>query len=636
MTFSVQYIEDNGAGNIAVDSTEPIWAWNDLRDFVLRYEPGATLRSVSLRASWSTVLLALPLIVRLRREGIAELAFHDEVTESLVRRHAVELREVRRAAGGLQIRVLEEEVQGRLEEVGFTRVLRDHQINAVSRLASISHGANFSVPGAGKTTVALAVHALAVQGAARMLVVAPRNAFVAWDEAIDECYQAASDESTALGFVRLQEGADAIRQQLRAAPRRMLMTYDQLIRVPGVVRSLLSSTPVHLVLDESHRMKAGAGSQRGSALLSLAHLAARRDILSGTPIPKAISDLTPQIDFLWPGTDLGTAVAEHASPSEALGPLYVRVTKAQLGLPQPERHFVSVMMSQAQSVLYALIRVQVIARLRGIRRGGVSDLMAARKSVMRLLQASSNPLLVVKAISAGDAEGLDHEDPSIRAIFRALVEERDSPKLERACSMARQFASEGRKTVIWSAFIGSVERIAEKLEDLNAQFIHGGVPVGDVSDPQTREAKIRAFHDDASGCMVLVANPAACSEGISLHRTCHDAVYVDRTYNAAHYLQSVDRIHRLGLPEGVTTRIHVLESLAPDFAGSIDYSVRRRLVEKLRVMASTLNDEDLRLLAIDEDDAEAPILHDIDLQDLLDALAELEELADVVPDEDEF
>ena len=52
---------------------------------------------------------------------------------------------------------------------------------------------------------------------------------------------------------------------------------------------------------------------------------------------------------------------------------------------------------------------------------------------------------------------------------------------------------------------------------------------------------------------VLLANPQAMSEGISLHLECHDAIWLDRTYNAGQYLQGIDRIHRLGPPR---TRRH--------------------------------------------------------------------------------
>src|SRR5262249_16991443 len=150
----------------------------------------------------------------------------------------------------------------------------------------------------------------------------------------------------------------------------------------------------------------------------------------------------------------------------------------------------------------------------------------------------------------------------------------DSVKLQRACVLARELAAEGNRSVIWTSFTQNVERLAVMLSDLGATYIHGGVPTGSSDDPETRQGRIAAFHSPLGDCMVLIANPAACSEGISLHKVCHHAIYVDRTYNAAHYLQSVDRIHRLGLPPETLTHIHVLESVAPNITGAIDFSVR--------------------------------------------------------------
>ena len=46
---------------------------------------------------------------------------------------------------------------------------------------------------------------------------------------------------------------------------------------------------------------------------------------------------------------------------------------------------------------------------------------------------------------------------------------------------------------------------------------------------------------------MLIANPAAVAESISLHKVCHNAIYLDMSFNASHYMQSKDRIHRVGL-----------------------------------------------------------------------------------------
>ena len=153
-------------------------------------------------------------------------------------------------------------------------------------------------------------------------------------------------------------------------------------------------------------------------------------------------------------------------------------------------------------------------------------------------------------------------------------------------------------------------------------MIHGGVPAGDDSDDDTREGIIRQFHRDPRR-MVLVANPAAGGEGISLHQVCHNAIYIGRTYNAAHYLQSRDRIHRLGLSADTTTRITIVENTAPNRVGSIDLSVRRRLETKVAAMAAILDDHDLRELALESDLADPTLDDGITRRDLEDLILEL-------------
>jgi hypothetical protein len=122
----------------------------------------------------------------------------------------------------------------------------------------------------------------------------------------------------------------------------------------------------------------------------------------------------------------------------------------------------------------------------------------------------------------------------------------------------------------------------------------------------------------------MIANPAAAGEGISLHQACHDAIYLDRSYNTAHYLQSIDRIHRLGLPPGIDTNIHIFQTRAPSGLGCIDHSVSRRLARKVRALQVLLNDPDLHEIALDEEAAEEPIDYGIDQQDIIDLIDELE------------
>jgi hypothetical protein len=255
------------------------------------------------------------------------------------------------------------------------------------------------------------------------------------------------------------------------------------------------------------------------------------------------------------------------------------------------------------------------------------DLIGAKKSVMRLLQLSTNPVLALRAISQ-DAVGLDS------GIVDRVIAEGPSIKMRAVADLARQLAREGRKSVIWTIFTDTLLQMETLLADLNPVLLYGIVPTGEPTDPNTREGRIRRFHEDPS-CRVILANPAAAGEGISLHKVCHDAIYLDRSYVTTHYLQSIDRIHRLGLPPDVQTNIHIFQTMAPRGLGCIDHSVSRRLAQKLRALQLLLDDPDLHEIALDEETTEDPVDFDVDFEDVIDLIEQLEDRAAYNEDEAE-
>ena len=171
---------------------------------------------------------------------------------------------------------------------------------------------------------------------------------------------------------------------------------------------------------------------------------------------------------------------------------------------------------------------------------------------------------------------------------------------------------EGRPSSGQASSITS-EVISERLHDLGAVYIHGGVDAGSEDEEDSREWKINEFKNNPN-CKVLVANPAAAGEGISLHKVCLNAIYVDRTFNAAHYLQSVDRIHRLGLEEHERPLIEILVS-----ENSIDQVVWRRLNEKITAMLRALNDHEILPNPVDFDNHldVGDDINDEDIQDMM-------------------
>jgi hypothetical protein len=458
-------------------------------------------------------------------------------------------------------------LERRLEEIGFVRQLSPEQVRNVTKIAALPAAATFSVPGAGKTTEGLAWFFHRAGEGDRLLVVAPKNAFASWDEQMVECLPHLEG-----GFTRLRGGRDRIASTLADDPRFVLITYQQLTRVADLVSRHIAEHRTYVFLDESHRIKAGMGAASGRAVLNLSHLPAGKLILSGTPMPQAVADLVPQFQFLYP------EVPTHEDDVvDLIRPVYVRTSKAELRLPPVTRSLISLPMAPVQDELYQLMRFEVAREAaRALDSQSRQAFRLLGRSVARLLQFVSNPSLLASQI------GFAHPE-----LLAAVLAEGEGPKLDYVLRRARQLSRVGHKVLIWSSFVRNVEYISARLADLGAVYIHGGVDAGSNEDDETREGKIKLFHDDPN-VRILVANPAAASEGVSLHRICHHAIYLDRTFNAAHYLQSEDRIHRFGLLPDQSTDIEIVECI-----GTVDETVRHRLGFKIGQMAEALEDSSL-------------------------------------------
>jgi len=488
----------------------------------------------------------------------------------------------------------------RLADEGFVRNLTEQQLRNVRLLAALRAGATFSVPGAGKTTEALATFAFRRNPGERLLVVAPKNAFAAWEEQLAICFPTMPGK-----FVRLR--GPTIVRDLQANPEFMLISYQQLPRVRDRMAQHLAKHPTHVFLDESHRIKGGASRSTAQAVLQVSQLPVSKLVMSGTPMPQSNEDLVPQFSFLYP-----EILVTGDNVIELIQPVYVRTNKSELDLPDINRVCSELTMTPLQAELYRFMKSEVAREAaETLNNRSKAAFRSLGRSVARLLQFVSNPALLSRE--------LEFAKPGL---LGAVLAEGQGPKMMYVLHRARQLAKKGQKVLIWSSWVRNVEYIANALQDLGAVYIHGQVDAGDDDDDTTREGKIRLFHDDPN-VMVLVANPAAASEGISLHTVCHHAIYLDRTFNAAHYLQSEDRIHRLGLPKNQETTIEIVECI-----GTVDEAVRTRLSAKVRAMGLALNDSGLRIdpVRIDPDadeegqDWSAGVLDVDDVQELLKSL----------------
>jgi SNF2 family DNA or RNA helicase len=496
----------------------------------------------------------------------------------------------------------------RMGDADFRPVLGDNwrgdltsfQQRDLQKLLTLGHGANFSVPGAGKTRVALGLYSAAKTAGEveRLLVVGPKSCYEAWRVENEICFEspprlAVLDQSVPLGT------------------RILVVNYERLDASLGLLSEWISDRPTMLILDEAHRMKLGAQGTYGSACLALGPRARRRLILTGTPAPNGVRDLENLMGFVWPGHGRQSVIravggGNLRQASVALRPLFTRTTKQELGLPPQIPVVRRIGMPPLHREIYDALVNQMSPRALASQR----DFEALGKVLMYLLMAATSPALL--SVGTTRYEPLAYRVPPLQVpegaplfdLMRDLPAYELSPKYAETLSIVSENARLGRKTLVWSTFVRSLTTLQRLLAPFSPALVHGGTP--------DRDEEIRRFRNDPD-CLVLLSNPATLGEGISLHHECNDAVYVDRDFAAGRFLQSLDRIHRLGLPEGATTRVTVLSSEA-----TIDEIVEQRLDVKLRFMGKILDDPDVEQLGdLDEEPSVAGDLDDADVRALL-------------------
>ena len=495
------------------------------------------------------------------------------------------------------------------------RKLKEHQYKAALHLLSVQNGANFSIPGSGKTTVALVVfHRLRLLGKVDSLfVVGPPACFGPWRSEFQEVFGTPpSYEIFAGGGIDDRRTRYLVNQT--SVCDLYLTTFQTLQRDWEQVRILFEQQGInfYFVVDEAHYIKQIDGAW-SNAVLSVSRHATRRAVLTGTPFPRSYSDSFNLFDVLWPEnppippskrhkveflTQRGNLQDAAEILDEAIGPLFYRVRKTDLGLaPQEFYPPVRVKMNKYERLVYNSIfdRIREVSEsdyLRTIEL--ISQLRRGR--MIRLRQCMSYAALLSSAITEY-AENLLDTDFSLADVIRHYDELETPGKIEALIPIVRELLGRGEKVVIWSNFVRTLELIREKTggDGWGVRLIYGATPIQKVSvnDELTREDIIREFVRPDSGVDVLIANPAACAESISLHKACSNAIYYDLSYNCAQYLQSLDRIHRVGGSENKSAHYVFLQ-----YEDTIDEDILTNLQAKADAMYRII-DKDYAVYSLD-------------------------------------
>ncbi len=519
-----------------------------------------------------------------------------------------------------RIRILGEEFkEGKFDQIKFNqfssfvqsniiRKLKEHQLKAAYHLYLVQDAANFSVPGSGKTSVVLSVfEKLRLEEKVDFLFVAgPPACFNPWILEYELTLGRKPDLRILAGGNQAQRKLEYYTIGNQTADL-YLTTFQSLLNDKEEIKAFFKQRRgrIYLVIDEAHYIKQ-IGGRWANAIVELGENANYRCVLTGTPLPRKYSDAFNLFDFLWPenspissDTKNRIILLEENNDSKAakellvksIGPLFYRVRKSDLGLLPPLFHDpIMLEMNQYERKIYEAIENRIRNYSQDDYLKSIDLITQLRRGrIMRLRQCVSYTKLLLKSLE-NYPETLVDEGSDVFEVIRDYDGLEKPAKLEYLSELIQDLQRNNQKVVIWSNFIGTLKLIHSLLTQsgIYCKLIFGQTPIEQTSveEEETREKIRNEFVDPESGLDVLIANPAACGESISLHKTCFHAIYYDLSYNCAQYLQSLDRIHRVGGSEINQANYYFLQ-----YKDTIDNDIKENLESKARKMYDVIEEE---------------------------------------------
>jgi len=326
-----------------------------------------------------------------------------------------------------------------------------------------------------------------------------------------------------------------------------------------------------IVLDESHKIK-NPDAKITQAVLSLRPLAHKRIIITGTPIANRPEDIWSQQFFLDGGELLGDnydafknfydlnlkdgSIDKYKNKLDLLKikieSVAIRRTKDVLHLPEKSYIDCHVDMTPIQNEMYNKAKVEL--QLEIINTDGqkiIDEIDNYLVKLLRLTQIASNPGLINDHYS---------ETPS---------------KFVKLDNIVKQIIEKNEKIIIWTSFRKNVRLLKNRYSKYGSVMIFGDILIED------RNIAVNKFMSDPE-CRVLIANPSTAKEGLTL-TSANNAIYLDRNFKMDDYLQSQDRIHRIGQ----TKKCNIIKMIANN---SIDIYTDSILEKKELIAKYSLGD----------------------------------------------
>lgn len=465
------------------------------------------------------------------------------------------------------------------------RPLVDKQIEAVSHIVHMERSLNFSVPGSGKTATVLGAFEYLnhlprfdKKHVDKLLVIGPVNCSKSWRDEYD-VVSFESNNHKPLNIIGSGDKFDKaqILEHDYPTSRLIIINYESVIALEKELSKLVTDKTM-IVFDEIHRIK-NVTSEKYKILYKVAKNTRYRVALTGTPLPNGYIDLYNIISLLhddYTSSYFGMYHSELIATDRAfkntgvqnnelnklIQPFYMRVSKNDLNVPpaNPD-HLIEVDVNEEEKKLY-----EKIAR--------------EYKSFQKMIKFQEVGVIPFKCFDIDDDENkasINFEDVDLNGFYTSKIK----------CFLDT-LKQGNRKCVVWCLFVDSINLITNilKKEGYKAQAIYGNV----AQDERDRIIDKFNFSNEVE---IIVTNPATLAESVSLHKACHEAHYLEYNYNLYQYLQSRDRIHRLGLKKTDETNYYLyVNKYTDNIEDSADYKILQALKTKEKRMLNSIANGD--------------------------------------------
>jgi Superfamily II DNA/RNA helicases, SNF2 family len=309
-----------------------------------------------------------------------------------------------------------------------------------------------------------------------------------------------------------------------------------------------------VVLDEAQRIK-----NRESNTAAVAHTIKRRRswVLTGTPVENHAGDLCSLLEFCNNGRKIReeTNAVLRAETAAVL----LRRTKEQVGNDLPPKLITDCLvdLGPAQRERYES------AERDGVRQLNLLEEAATIEHVFELIRWLKN---------------ICNFDPVTG----------ESAKAEKLKADLEEIAASGKKAILFSQYVTTIEKLAETLADFRPLVFHGKVP------NVQRDGVIQTFREDRNRPIILMSYGTG-AVGLNLQFANYVFLY-DRWWNPAVEDQAVNRAHRIGQKEPVFVSRFITPQTIEERVAQI--LARKRdlfsaLIEGLEPAESVLTEEEV-------------------------------------------